>query len=116
VVVVDVAHVGRFAAVVSGFNFGIILFGTISFTFWMVGANGLIAFTGLGWNRFRWASVNGVVLMRGIALRGGQSGSRNPSSRRANHSLNVVFFMPVCSVAAVKNKKEHRVLVEQGRG
>jgi len=46
-VVVD-AHVGRFAAVVSGFNFGIILFGTISFTFWMVGANGLIVFTFVG--------------------------------------------------------------------
>ena len=46
VVAVD-AHVGR-AAVVSGFNFGIILFGTISFTFWMVGVNGLIVFTFVG--------------------------------------------------------------------
>ena len=29
---------------VVGFNFGIILFGTISFTFWTVGANGFGGF------------------------------------------------------------------------
>jgi hypothetical protein len=67
VVVLVVAHVGHFAAVVSGFNFGIILFGTISFTFGTVGAKGLIFFTGFGWNRFRWALVNGVVLTRTTA-------------------------------------------------
>jgi len=39
----------------NGINLGIILFGTISFTFWMVGANSLIALTGC--NRLRWASV-----------------------------------------------------------
>ena len=42
------AHVGRFAAVVSGFNFGIILFGTITFTFRTVELNGLIVFTFFG--------------------------------------------------------------------
>jgi hypothetical protein len=31
-----------------GFNFGIILFGTISFIFWTVGANGLKVFTFMG--------------------------------------------------------------------
>jgi hypothetical protein len=100
----------------SGFNFGIIVFGTISFTFWTVGANGLIAFTGLGWNRFRWASVNGVVLMRGRLFSGGRLGNKKPSSRWANHSENVVCFMPVFRAEVFKNNKEHRVLVEQGRG
>ena len=38
---------------VVGFNFGIGLLGTISFTFWTVGANGLDGFTFFGWSRFR---------------------------------------------------------------
>ena len=42
------AQVGRLAADLSGFNFGITLFGTISFTLWMVGRNGLMVFTFLG--------------------------------------------------------------------
>lgn len=45
-----------------------------------------------------------------------QARNRNPSSRWANHSLNVVCFMPIFRTAGVKNKKEHRVMVEQGRG
>ncbi len=45
---VVVAHVGRFAAVVSGFNFGIILFGTISFTARTVGGNSFGGFTFFG--------------------------------------------------------------------
>ena len=67
-------------------------------------------------NRFRWASVPNVVFIRGSPLRGGRSGSKNPSSRWANHSSNVVCIMPVGSAAAYNNKKEHRVMVEQGRG
>lgn len=76
----------------------------------------MIVFTSFGWNRFRWASVNGVVLMRGRLLSGGRLGNKKPSSRWANHSENVVCFMPVCTAAAFKNKKKHRVMVEQGRG
>lgn len=49
---------------VIGFNFGMRLFGTISFTFWMVGSNGLGGFTGLTWSRFRWLSVPGKALYR----------------------------------------------------
>jgi hypothetical protein len=39
-----------------------------------------------------------------IPLSGGRSSSKHPSSRRANHSKNVVCSMPVCSRAACVNK------------
>jgi len=99
-----------------GFSFGMSLFGTISFTFWTVGAKGLIFLGCFGWKRFRWASVNGVVLIRCIPLRGGRSGRSKPSSRRASHSENVVNFMPICSRVGNKNKKKHRVMQETSRG
>ena len=67
-------------------------------------------------SRFRWASVNGVVLIRGSPLSGGWSGSRNPLPRWANHSLNVVYTMPIFRAAAFNNKNKYRVLVEQGPG
>jgi len=44
---------------VIGFDFGISLFGTISFTACTVGLNNLGGFTFFGWSRFRWASVLG---------------------------------------------------------
>jgi hypothetical protein len=91
------------------------LFGTISFTFWTVGGNNFGGFIGFGWSRFRWASVPGVVLILGIPLSGGRAGSKNPSSRRANHSKNVVCFMPVCSRAACVNKKEPALPRQQSR-
>ena len=92
------------------------LLGTISFTARTVGGNNFGGFTFLGWSRFRWAFENGVVLIRGIPLSGGRAGNRNPSSRWANHSENVVYFMPIFRAATFKNKKEHWVRVEQGRG
>ena len=48
--------------------------GTVSFTVWMVGANGLGGFTELTCSRFRWPSVPGKALLRGIPLSGGRSG------------------------------------------
>jgi hypothetical protein len=102
--------------VAGGLRFGISFGGTISATFLMVGANGIGFFAVLAWNRFRWVAVNGVVLIRGILISGGRSGSMKPSARRANHSENVVYFMVVCSRAGCENKKEHRVMMEQGRG
>jgi hypothetical protein len=50
--------------------------------------------------------VNGVVLIRDILLSGGRLGSKNPSSRRASYSENVVYFMVVSIRAACVNKKE----------
>jgi len=50
--------------------------------------------------------VNGVVLIRDILLSGGRLGSKNPSSRRASYSENVVYFMVVSIQAACVNKKE----------
>jgi hypothetical protein len=108
---------GRGAAVVLARSiFAMIFCGTTSATFRTVGLNGFGAFTGCVCSRFRCASVNGVVLMRGSPMSGGRSGNTNPSSRWANHSLNVVCIMRVCTAATFKNKKEHRVMVEQGRG
>ena len=63
------------------------LFGTISLTLRIVGANGLGFLNGLTCNAFRWASVPGNALMRGIPLSGGRSGNISPSSRLPPHWL-----------------------------
>jgi hypothetical protein len=100
---------------VIGFDFGISLFGTISFTACTVGGNSFGGFTFFGWGRFRWASVFGVVLILDIPLRGGRSGSKNPSSRRASYSENVADFMVVSNRAACVNKKEPALPRERSR-
>jgi hypothetical protein len=52
----------------------------------------------------------------GIPLSGGRSGSRNPSSRRANHSENFIISMLVCSWSGCENKRKHRVTISTDRG
>jgi hypothetical protein len=51
------------------------LLGTISFTARTVGGNNFGGFTFVGWSRLHLASVPGVVVIRGIPLSGGRSGS-----------------------------------------
>jgi len=91
---------------IAGLSLATNLFGTISLTLRTVGANGFGFLAGLTCNAFRWASVPGNALMRGIPLSGGRSGNISPSSRRASHSWNVGNFMEVCSRLEATNKKE----------
>ena len=59
--------------------------------------------------------MNGVVLIRGIILSGGRSGSKNPSSRRANHSLNVVCFMSKEELQhIIKSDKTDHLAIHKG--
>ena len=87
------------------------LFGTISLTLRTVGANGFGFLAGLTCNAFRWASVPGNALMRGIPFSGGRSGSNSPSSRRASHSVKVGNSMIVFSRGVCEYKKEHTLPV-----
>jgi len=86
-------------------NFRIAHCGTISATLRMVGANGLGFLAGLTCNAFRWASVPGNALMRGIPLSGGRSGNNSPSSRRESHSVKVGNSIMVCSRTECENKR-----------
>lgn len=99
-----------------GFDFGINLFGTISFTALTVGANGLGFFGGLGCSFFRCVSVVGKVFIRIIPFAGRRSGSNSPSSRRASHSWNVGNFMVVGSRFEATNNKNRRSRNTSGPG
>ena len=74
------------------------LFGTISLTLRTVGANGFGFLAGLTCNAFRWASVPGNALMRGIPFSGGLS-------VKVGNSM-IVFSRGVCEY-----KKEHTLPV-----
>lgn len=84
---------------------GMMFCGTISVTCLTVGLSMFTTFTVFECSRFRWASVVGRALIRGIPLSGGRVGDSKPS-RMATYSENVGIDIPVCTMSRCDNKKE----------